>query len=338
MPNSLIESISQLDNLTENIQYSLDQIAAFTQSQLLDPLEQNQNESINTIYTSFPLLETVDPSLTKTQYDSTPDTPTTSTDSPTRVTRPPNAYLLFNREMRKKLKQSNPNMTVGEISKEVGTKWKSLSKTEKDRFVREANKLKQSQKELHPDAVYIRRSKSELIKAGHKFKAKRYKELKADTSSIRKRYKRDKNPKAPKHPLSPYMWYLTEQRPETMRQYPGSTVGQISKLCADKWNTMSDQAQLPWKTKAEADKERYANEMQIYALHNNHSMGRGTRQKYRNAAPTTVHEDPMLPSSNIFFHHHHHHLHQESPMSKSVLPNDLSIIKMLIVTDINTCF
>jgi hypothetical protein len=119
--------------LTENIQYNLDQIAAFTQSQLLDPLEQNQNGSISNIYTSFPLLETVDPALTKTQYDSTPDTPTTTTtttltDSPTRVTRPPNAYLLFNREMRKKLKQSNPNMTVGEISKEVGTKWRSLSK------------------------------------------------------------------------------------------------------------------------------------------------------------------------------------------------------------------
>jgi hypothetical protein len=117
--------------LTENIQYNLDQIAAFTQSQLLDPLEQNQNDSISNIYTSFPILETVDPALTKTQYDSTPDTPTTITaitDSPTRVTRPPNAYLLFNREMRKKLKQSNPNMTVGEISKEVGTRWKSLSK------------------------------------------------------------------------------------------------------------------------------------------------------------------------------------------------------------------
>lgn len=117
--------------MTENIQYNLDQIAAFTQSQLLDPLEQNQNDSISNIYTSFPILETVDPALTKTQYDSTPDTPTTITaitDSPTRVTRPPNAYLLFNREMRKKLKQSNPNMTVGEISKEVGTRWKSLSK------------------------------------------------------------------------------------------------------------------------------------------------------------------------------------------------------------------
>jgi hypothetical protein len=202
-----------------------------------------------------------------------------------------------------------------------------FTKTEKERFVREANKLKQSQKELHPDAVYIRRSKSELIKAGHKFKARRYKELKQEISpsAIRKRYKRDKNPKAPKHPLSPYMWYLTEQRPETMRQYPGSTVGQISKLCADKWNAMSDEAQLPWKAKAEADKERYANEMQVYALHNNHSMGRGTRQKYRNAAPTTLNENPMLPSDNIFFHHHHHHHQQQhNPLSKSTLPNDLS--------------
>jgi hypothetical protein len=48
-------------------------------------------------------------------------------ETPTRVIRPPNAYLLFNREMRKRLKNNNPGMTVGEISKEIGVRWKSLS-------------------------------------------------------------------------------------------------------------------------------------------------------------------------------------------------------------------
>jgi len=47
---------------------------------------------------------------------------------------------------------------------------------------------------------------------------------------------------------------------------------------------MSEEARLPWKTKAQVDKDRYAREMQIYAIQNDHALGRGTRQKYRSAA------------------------------------------------------
>ncbi|KAI7863940.1 high mobility group box domain-containing protein, partial [Spinellus fusiger] len=64
--------------------------------------------------------------------------------------------------------------------------------------------------------------------------------------------------------LSAYMWYLTQVRPDTMKVYPGSTVGQISRLCADRWNTMTHEEQGPWKIKAQADKMRYAREMQVY--------------------------------------------------------------------------
>jgi hypothetical protein len=124
--------------------------------------------------------------------------------------------------------------------------------------------------------MYIRRSRAELVKAGHFTK----------TVQKRKRPKREKNAMIPKHPLSAYMWYLTEVRPETMRNFPGSNVGQISKLCADRWNTMPEEARLPWQTKALADKERYAREMQGYAIQNDHILGRGTRQKYRNANNT----------------------------------------------------
>lgn len=48
--------------------------------------------------------------------------------TPIRVTRPPNAYLLFNKEMRKILKDQDPTMKVAEISKEVGSRWKNMPK------------------------------------------------------------------------------------------------------------------------------------------------------------------------------------------------------------------
>lgn len=45
---------------------------------------------------------------------------------PGKLKRPPNAYLLFNRDMRRKLLKASPKMTVAEISKEVGDWWKAL--------------------------------------------------------------------------------------------------------------------------------------------------------------------------------------------------------------------
>ena len=43
-----------------------------------------------------------------------------------RLKRPPNAYLLFNRDIRRRLLEESPKMTVAEISKEIGERWKRL--------------------------------------------------------------------------------------------------------------------------------------------------------------------------------------------------------------------
>jgi hypothetical protein len=118
--------------------------------------------------------------------------------------------------------------------------------------------------------MYMRRSRAELGRS-------------PTTTTKRKKNKKPKNSNIPKHPLSAYMWYLTEVRPDVMLSFPGCHVGQISKLCADRWNAMNDQQKFPWTTKAQADKIRYAREMQTYALSHDQTLGRGTREKYRPA-------------------------------------------------------
>ncbi|KAI8331911.1 high mobility group box domain-containing protein [Chlamydoabsidia padenii] len=295
--------------------------------------------------------------------------PKKATPTRTRVTRPPNAFLLFNKEMRKRLKIDNPTWTVSEISKEIGDRWRTLSQEKKHLYVIHANKIKESQQALHPNAMYIRRSKAELTEAGHYQKVEKKKADSreqalsqvmttassplpttetttlssttamittssstiintSDTNSIngissvletnvlfgnngssaytipreessyqppapqrkrpKRKQKKDRSPGAPKHPLSAYMWFLTEVRPETRNSYPGSTVGQISKLCANRWHAMAEKERLPWMTKATADKARYAREMRVYASQSNHTMGRGTRQKYRGSSPSLL--------------------------------------------------
>ncbi|OBZ85827.1 Non-histone chromosomal protein 6, partial [Choanephora cucurbitarum] len=356
-------TLNSIDNLSGNIEYSLQQYAAITQAQLLGtpPLRQHDSpqtqptvlqqsrsdaqpsssqqeglpmqdpNAFNLAYQSFsPLVRMMPPQLHQPTLASTKELSTTpintipssskiqqtldaaeniSSEAPTRVTRPPNAYLLFNKEMRKILKNQDPSMKVADISKEVGFRWKNMSKEQKEHYITQANKLKEEQKALHPNAMYIRRSRAELVEAGRLTKhASQDSTLKRKKRSKKKR---NKNSSTPKHPLSAYMWYLTEVRPETMRHFPGSNVGQISKLCADRWNSMTEEARLPWKTKAQVDKERYAREMQIYAIQNDHTLGRGTRQKYRTAALKQANEislvDPLLyktmqPQQQLLLH------------------------------------
>jgi hypothetical protein len=48
-----------------------------------------------------------------------------------KLKRPMNAFLLFNKEMRPKVLESNPHMTVAEISKTIGTSWRNMTDVRK---------------------------------------------------------------------------------------------------------------------------------------------------------------------------------------------------------------
>ncbi|KAI8097356.1 uncharacterized protein BX664DRAFT_78564 [Halteromyces radiatus] len=51
---------------------------------------------------------------------------TSLTPKTARLKRPPNAYLLFNREMRRKLLDQNEHLTVALISKLISESWRNL--------------------------------------------------------------------------------------------------------------------------------------------------------------------------------------------------------------------
>lgn len=81
--------------------------------------------------------------------------------------------------------------------------------------------------------------------------------------------KRHKHPFAPKHPMSAYLYYLASVYPKVSLEFPGSTVGPISKSISKTWHAMSAEERLPWIQKADSDKARYAREMQVYMANNN---------------------------------------------------------------------
>ncbi|KAI8385670.1 high mobility group box domain-containing protein [Blakeslea trispora] len=219
-----------------------------------------------------------------------------------KLKRPPNAYLLFNRDMRRKLLQTSPKMTVAEISKEIGDNWKVLPHDQRNRYIQEASLLKQEHLKKHPDYIYTRRSKAELAESKRAAKSSKYSSATEQTSSsvdfmstnniesnpmhepIRRKAgkpsssgqkdprgrkkKRYKHPFAPKHPMSAYLHYLASVYPQVSIKFPGSTVGPISKSISRTWHAMSAEERSPWKQKAELDKARYAQEMKIYMAKN----------------------------------------------------------------------
>ncbi|KAI8147503.1 hypothetical protein BJV82DRAFT_349141 [Fennellomyces sp. T-0311] len=214
-----------------------------------------------------------------------------------RLKRPPNAYLLFNRDMRRRLLEESPKMTVAEISKEIGERWKRLEPEQRQNYMQQAALIKQDHLKNHPDFIYTRRSKAQLAEA-RKFSRSRKGAGSKSMATVAagegwtaggtnhglvppkrrrksgmhdgprdprgRKKKRYRHPTAPKHPMSGFLFFLAAVRPEVARQYPGSTVGPISKVIASQWRDMTDEARIPWLQMAEEDKARYAREMQVY--------------------------------------------------------------------------
>ncbi|ORX55759.1 hypothetical protein DM01DRAFT_1321099 [Hesseltinella vesiculosa] len=298
------------------------------------------------LYNPIDLSPSLAPSACQTQSPSSPQP------QQERLKRPPNAYLLFNREMRGKLLAFDPKMTVAQISKEIGDRWKHLPPDERHKYQEAAHALKQDHLKNHPDFIYTRRSKAQLEEARRLSRSHRKASMHTSTNervslvydttliptnnahdpllppsipvsiprhsqslplvdatmthqpspstsspSIAtftpslppptptappkkrrgrqksadvqrdprgRKKKRNKYPTGPKHPMSGFLFFLGAIRPQVAQQFPGSTVGPISKEISSRWKSMTDEQRAPWLQKAADDKARYAREIQAY--------------------------------------------------------------------------
>lgn len=81
--------------------------------------------------------------------------------SPGHVKRPMNPFMVWSQIERRKICQKTPDMHNAEISKYLGTKWKSLSQEDKQPFIEEAERLRQFHSKEYPDYKYRPKKKQQ---------------------------------------------------------------------------------------------------------------------------------------------------------------------------------
>jgi hypothetical protein len=65
----------------------------------------------------------------------------------TGVKRAPSSYMLFCKDNREKIKEENPDIKFGDITKTLGQMWRDLSDKKKQKYVERANEMKEELKE-----------------------------------------------------------------------------------------------------------------------------------------------------------------------------------------------
>jgi hypothetical protein len=93
---------------------------------------------------------------------------TTSKKNSGHIKRPMNAFMVWSQMERRKICENQPDMHNAEISKQLGTRWRQLTETEKAPFVGEAERLRQMHMQEYPDYKYKPRKKpkKQPMKAG----------------------------------------------------------------------------------------------------------------------------------------------------------------------------
>jgi ABC-type transporter MlaC component len=156
-----------------------------------------------------------------------------------------------------KKKYPNENVQVPEISKKCSEKWKTMTESEKKRFVELAQQ----------DAE---RYNQEMANYG------------GDDSKGKGRKRAKKDPDAPKRALSAFFFFSQVNRQEIQQGHPEWKVGQVAQELGRQWKDLTPEEKKKYEDMAARDKERYESDMKEYK-----STGQAPKKKPAVAAAST---------------------------------------------------
>lgn len=155
----------------------------------------------------------VTPSVVSSTASATVKKPRRTQNPKKKSSRTPSSYVLFSMEERKTIVAKNPDLGLGEVSKQCGIAWKALTEENREPWQKKAAELKQ----------------------------KRLAEIAEDDKN---------NPPKKKRAPSSYLLFAMEHRKVVLQEDPSLVIGDVSKKCGQVWKSMTDADKQKWKDKA----------------------------------------------------------------------------------------
>ena len=145
--------------------------------------------------------------------------------------RPMSSYFLFMNAKRAGVKEAEPDLKFGELTKKLTEKWKALTDKEK---------------KIYEDAALVER--------------KRYETEMREAGLLKE--KKDEN--EPKRPQSAFFLFQAEAREKIKKENPDIKQTDLLKKTGEEWRNLDAKKKAVYEKKAGLEKERYAKEKEAY--------------------------------------------------------------------------
>lgn len=181
------------------------------------------------------------------------------------------AYLHYSSAKRGDVKESQPDLSFGEITKVVTASWKALSVEErvpwdekaavdKKRYEDEVAAYKDSEQALDWQARMAaeegKKQSTSVSNSGKNAKEKSKKKSEAKEKSKKKSKKQQV-----KKPMSAHMHFSLANRADVKECQPDLSASEVTSTVATNWKALSPDERSFWEEKAAADEERYQKEL-----------------------------------------------------------------------------
>ena len=169
------------------------------------------------------------------------------------------AYLHFCSAKRGDVKESQPDLSFGEITKVVTASWKALSVEErvpwdekaaadKKRYEQELAAYKDSEHALNWQARVAEEGKRQSTSVSSSDKSKKKSKKKNKKQQVKK-------------PMSAHMHFSLANRADVKEWQPDLSASEVTSAVAANWKALSADERSFWEEKAAADEERYQKEL-----------------------------------------------------------------------------